>query len=254
MEINLPLMHRSIRCTLVALFSSFALFCCNPNSPQRIVDKAIAAHGGERFEKVRIEFDFRQRHYTSTRDNGKFTYTREFTDSTGQVRDILTNDNFRREINGNLATITQERAEAFSNSVNSVIYFALLPYGLNDPAVRKSFVGESTIKGNSYHLIRITFDEEGGGKDFEDVFLFWINPEDFRVDYFAYSYKSDGGGIRFREAINSRFVEEILFQDYNNFMPQSDTVTLNQMQELFEANALEKLSVIQLENIKVENL
>lgn len=247
-------MPRSIRCTLVALFSSFALFCCNPNSPQRIVDKAIAAHGGEKFENVRIEFDFRGRQYTSTRDKGKFTYTREFRDSTGHVKDILTNDNFLREINGNVVTITPERAQAFSNSVNSVVYFALLPYGLNDPAVRKNFLGESTIKGSAYHLIRVTFDEEGGGKDFEDVFLFWINPENFRVDYFAYSYKSDGGGIRFREAINPRFVEDILFQDYNNFMPRSDTATLNQMQELFEANALEKLSVIQLENIKVESL
>ena len=244
----------SKRCTLIALMSFFALLCCNPDSPQRIVDKAIAAHGGKKFEKVRIEFDFRGRHYTSTRDKGKFTYTREFTDSTGHVKDILTNDNFRREINGNLATITEERAQAFSNSVNSVIYFALLPYGLNDPAVRKSFLGESAIKDSVYHLIRVTFDEEGGGKDFEDVFLFWINPENFRVDYFAYSYKSDGGGIRFREAINPRFVGDILFLDYNNFMPQSDTVTLNQMQELFEANALKKLSVIQLENIKVESL
>jgi hypothetical protein len=247
-------MRRSIRCTLVFLFTSFALYCCRPNSPQVIVDKAIAAHGGEKFEKVKIEFDFRGRHYTSTRDKGKFTYTREFTDSTGHVKDILTNDNFRREINGNPATITQERAQAFSNSVNSVIYFALLPYGLNDPAVRKSFVGESTIKGSNYHLIRVTFDEEGGGKDFEDVFLFWINPENFRVDYFAYSYKSDGGGIRFREAINSRFVGDILFQDYHNFMPRSDTVALIQVQELFEENDLEKLSVIQLENIKVESL
>lgn len=247
-------MLRSIRWTLITLLSSFTLFCCNENTSQRIVDKAIAAHGGEKFEKVRIEFDFRGRHYTSTRDKGKFTYTREFTDSTGRVKDILTNDNFRREINGNLATITQERAQAFSNSVNSVIYFALLPYGLNDPAVRKNFLGESTIKGRPYHLIRVTFDEEGGGKDFEDVFLFWINPKNFQVDYFAYSYKSDGGGIRFREAINPRFVEDILFLDYNNLMPRSDTVTLNQMQELFEANALEKLSVIKLENIKVESL
>ena len=86
------------------------------------------------------------------------------------------------------------------------------------------------------------------------MFLFWCDPESFRGDYFAYSYESDGGGVRFREAINPRIVHGILFQDYNNFKPKSDTVTLDQMQELFETDALEKMSLINLENIKVEDL
>jgi hypothetical protein len=229
-------------------------FSCGPDRAQELVDKAIQAHGGKSFESVRIEFDFRGRHYSSTREGGIFTYTREFTDSLGNVKDVLTNDSFRREINGRLANITDERAKAFSNSVNSVIYFALLPYGLNDPAVRKTYVGAATIKDKAYELVKITFDKEGGGKDFEDVFLFWINQQNSRVDYFAYSYISDGGGIRFREAINPRIIEDILFQDYNNYKPTSDSVTLNQMQVLFEANALEKMPVIELANVKVEKL
>lgn len=247
-------MPESFRCTVAILLTSFVLYCCNSNTGQQIVDKAIEAHGGEKFQKVKVEFDFRKRHYTSTRHEGKYTYTRGFTDSTGRIKDVLTNDSFHREINGSRVAITDERAIAFSNSVNSVIYFALLPYGLNDPAVRKNYRGKTTIRDNAYHLIRITFQEEGGGQDFEDVFLFWINPENFRVDYFAYSYKSDGGGIRFREAINPRIVNGLLFQDYNNFKPTSDTVTLDEMQELFESNSLEKMSLINLENIKVEDL
>ena len=240
--------------TLLVLFCSLAFSCCDSDSPQRIIDRSIGAHGGRKFERIRIEFDFRGRHYSSTRDGGIFTYTREFTYSTGSIKDVFTNNSFHRERNGNRAIITDERAKAFSNSVNSVIYFALLPYGLNDPAVRKFYVSESIIKNKVYHLIKVTFEEEGGGEDFEDVFLFWINAENFRLDYFAYSYKSDGGGIRFREAINQRFVEDILFQDYNNFKPKSDTVTLEQMKELFESNGLEKMSVINLENIKVIGL
>lgn len=247
-------MVHSLRCQLIFLLSSLVCFCCDSNSSQKIVDRSIEAHGGQKFEKIKIEFDFRGRHYTSTRDGGIFTYTREFTDSTGTIKDVLTNDSFHREIDRDRATITAERAKAYSNSVNSVIYFALLPYGLNDAAVRKSYLGESTIKHKVYHLIKVTFEEEGGGKDFEDVFLFWINAENFRLDYFAYSYKSDGGGIRFREAINPRFVQGILFQDYNNFKPKSDTVTLDQMKELFESKGLEKMSVINLENVEVRKL
>lgn len=229
-----------------------SLLQCGKNNPQAIVDKAIEAHGGKKFENVKIEFDFRGRHYTSTRNGGIFTYTREFSDSAGRIKDVLTNDSFHREINGGLAKISEERAKAFTNSVNSVIYFALLPFGLNDPAVKKDYINETVIKDKTYHLVRISFEQEGGGKDYEDIFLFWISKDYFRVDYFAYSYKSDGGGIRFREAINPRTIGGILFQDYNNFKPGSDSVKLEQMQGLFETGGLEKMSVINLENVKVE--
>ena len=247
-------MSRSFLHLFILPFLSAGIFSCDPKDPQRIVDKAIETHGGKKFERVKIEFDFRGRHYTSTREEGIYTYTREFTDSVGRIKDVLSNEGFHREINGGLAKITEERAKAYSNSVNAVIYFALLPFGLNDRAVRKSYVDTTTIKGKSYHLIRITFDQEGGGKDFEDVFLFWINQENYQVDYFAYSYETDGGGIRFREAINSRIVGGILFQDYNNYQPKADSGTLEQMQDLFETNQLEKLSVIKLENLEVADI
>jgi hypothetical protein len=241
--------------SFLGIFPLFLLLIsCSSETAQTIVDKAIEAHGGMRFEQQRIEFDFRNRHYTSTRKDGQFIYTREFNDSTGRIRDVLTNDSFHREINGGPAKITEERARAFSNSVNSVIYFAVLPFGLNDPAVIKEHVGKTVIKGKRYHEIKVTFEKEGGGKDFEDVFLFWINAENDRMDYFAYSYKSDGGGIRFREGINLRMVGGVIFQDYNNFQPKSDTVKLEDMRSLFEQNQLEKLSVINLENVTVEEL
>lgn len=225
---------------------------CEPGA-QKIVDQSINAHGGEKFEKAHIEFDFRGRHYTSHRNGGIFTYTREFTDTTGnKIKDVLNNDGFHREINGGLAKISEERAKAFTNSVNSVIYFALLPYGLNDPAVNKFYLNETIIKEKKYHTIKVSFDQEGGGKDHEDVFLYWINKDSNRIDYFAYSYSSDGGGIRFREAINPRVIEGILFQDYINYEPADDQASLEKMLDLYKEDGLVKLSVINHENITVK--
>ena len=117
-------MPESVRCTLLILLASSVLYCCDSNRAQQVVDKAIEAHGGEKFQQVKVEFDFRGRHYTSMRNQGKYTYTREFTDSTGRVNDVLTNDSFHREINGNRATITDERARAFRIR-EPVVYFAV---------------------------------------------------------------------------------------------------------------------------------
>ena len=244
----------TMKLTPYAFFTLVILSGCGKEPAQTVVDKSIEAHGGTIFQNVHIEFDFRNRHYTSHRQKGRFIYTREFSDSTGRIKDVLSNDSFHREINGAEANITDERAKAFTNSVNSVLYFALLPYGLNDPAVIKNYVRETEIKGKKYHLINITFKQEGGGKDHEDVFLYWIEKNAHTMDYFAYSYESDGGGIRFREAINRRRIGGILFQDYINFEPGNTSAALEDMEDLYKKGQLKKLSNIVLENVVVNTL
>ncbi len=163
---------------------------------QEVIDQAIEAHGSQKVSGHIIEFDFRDRHYISKREGGVFQYERIFTDTLGdRYRDVLTNDGFSREINGELAEVSEEYRARYSNSVNSVLYFALLPYYLNDPAVKKKYLGKAQIKGVSYHKILITFRQEGGGKDFEDQFLYWIHEKDYTIDYLAYNYLTDGGSL-----------------------------------------------------------
>ncbi|MGV3587909.1 MAG: DUF6503 family protein [Adhaeribacter sp.] len=220
---------------------------------QELVDKAILAHGGKKFENLNLAFDFRNRHYTATRKEGLYTYTRAFTDSTGQVQDFLSNEGFRREINGQPVDLPAERKQAFTNSVNSVIYFALLPFGLNDPAVQKAYLGEVPLRGQPYHKIKVTFAQEGGGVDHEDEFIYYIHQKTFLVDYFAYSYQTEGGGMRFRQAYNPSTVGGIRFQQYINYEPPHKEVLLSDLDKLFEAGELKELSRIELENIQVKN-
>ena len=225
-------------------------YSCGNNKAQRIVDNGIAAHGGSAYESFYLEFDFRNRHYTAARKKGLFTYTREFTDTTGRIKDVLNNDGLIRYRDGSILDITDERKRAFTSSVNSVIYFALLPYGLNDEAVNKEWIKETTIKGQPYEVVRVTFDKTAGS-DHQDVFLYWFHKEQNTMDFFAYSYQSDGGGIRFREAINPRNIGEILWQDYVNYKPKDETVSLDTLQSMFVSGTLEKLSEITMENTVV---
>lgn len=226
---------------------------CSPSpTAQEIVDLAILAHGGKAFEKFQVDFDFRDKHYTAIRNGGEFTYIRAFTDSTGTYRDILNNAGFSRFRNDTLQTLPVERSTAFTNSVNSVIYFALLPFGLNDAAVVKKLISEEEVRGKNYFVVKISFKQEGGGTDFEDEFLYWIESEKFIVDYLAYSYHTNGSGIRFREAINPQKVGGILWQDYINYKAADEKDTsLQQLMPLFKDGKLIELSRIELKNIQV---
>ena len=233
---------------LVSMISS----CSSRTEAEKIVDKAIEAHGGILFEKAKIEFDFRERHYEIFKSPNAFDYVREFTDSTGLVRDVLNNSGFVRTVNGQEVTLDEKQTKAFTNSVNSVAYFAFLPYGLNDASVYKEYLGESELEGKAYHMIKVTFSEVGGGEDFDDEFIYWFDKETFRIGYVAYSYHTDGGGVRFRRAIKTHEVGGLVFLDYENYKPAVKDTPVEEMEALFKEGKLELLSEILLENIKVE--
>jgi hypothetical protein len=219
--------------------------------PQSIVDQAIEKAGGEKFTKCTIEFDFRDRHYVTRRRGGIFSHERIFKSSGDTVHDYLTNDGFYREINNSRVSVPDSMAVKYSNSVNSTIYFALLPYGLNDSAVKKKFLRKTILDNEPYYVIEITFDQQGGGNDYTDVFLYWIHEKNLVVDYLAYLYYTDGGGIRFRKAFNPRMVNGVLFQDYINYQPRADSAKIDDVESLYKRNDLKELSRIELTNITV---
>lgn len=222
--------------------------------PQKIVDQAIEVAGGEKYLHSTIEYDFRDGHYIARRDGGSFSYERIFKDdSMRTIHDFVTNDGFKREINGEIALIHDTMATKYTSSTNSVNYFALLPYGLNDAAVNKKYLGETTINEANYYKIHVTFGAAGGGEDHEDVYLYWVNQQNFAVDYLAYSFaESDETSFRFRVAFNPRIVNGIKFQDYINYKPENNSLTVNQAEELYKNGELIELSKIDLKNVVVK--
>ncbi|GAB4158362.1 MAG: hypothetical protein Tsb0033_11440 [Winogradskyella sp.] len=224
-------------------------------SADEIVAKSIEKAGGKAFDNSVIRFNFRDKYYVARRDRGRFSLVRMFKDGNDSVFDLLTNSNFDRFINNSRVILEDSMRAKFSASVNSVHYFSVLPYGLNAKAVNKTLLGEEQIKGKDYYKIKVTFDKEGGGEDYEDVFVYWVKKDTFNVDYLAYSYnEEDGIGMRFREAYNERFVNGLRFVDYNNYKTENSAVELFDLGKAFNKNELKLLSKIELEHIEVELL
>lgn len=237
---------------LVVFCTSLSLLSCKEDPGIQIVNQAIEAHGGDVYGSFTLAFDFRNKHYSATRDGGIFTYTRAFTDSTGNIKDVLTNDGFTRYRDNSVVDLPNKTKKAFTNSVNSVIYFALLPFGLNDKAVNKTFARETNISGRSYDVVRVTFDQANGGADYQDIFLYWFNKETHTMDYFAYTYETEGGGLRFRKAVNPRVSGGIRIQDYINYKPKDETIPIDSLESMFVKGQLDILSEIKLENAVVK--
>ena len=199
-----------------------------------IIAKMREAHGVKNIDGKEITFSFRDKVYSRYSLNNQYGYSRSALNEEGKmVVDSWREDDFKRTINNVEVQITDKEENAYKNSINSVFYFALLPLSLSDPAVNVELLGDSKLKGKKYTKLRVTFDEEGGGEDFNDVFIYWMNKETNTMDFLAYQYFTEGGGIRFREAYNPREVGGFLFQDYNNFKPTTG-IELIDMDKAFE--------------------
>ena len=223
-------------------------------SAQQIVDKAIEKSGGNFIDGKEICFDFRGNEYISARKDWNYSLQRVVVDSFGAtVHDILSNRGFTRYENDEAVILPDSLVSKYANSVNSVHYFAYLPYGLNDKAVQKELLNQTDINGTQYFVVKVTFSEVDGGDDFEDVFLYWIHSREFTVDYLAYEFHTNGGGLRFREAYNPRMVNGVRFVDYRNYKPLNKKATLYDLESLFKANKLDMVSNIELENIYVQS-
>lgn len=244
--------------TLLMLIVIVVLSSCKTEekilSAQEVIDKSILASGADKVSTAAIKFNFRNRHYTAIRNKGKFSLIRNTKNDVSETKDILSNNGFERYVNDEFIIIPDSMSTRYSGSINSVHYFAVLPYGLNDAAVKKKLLKETTVKGKAYYKIQVSFSEDGGGEDFDDVFVYWINKQDFKIDYLAYSFHVNGGGKRFREATNERIINGIRFVDNNNYKAKNASTKLENLDKAFESSGLEKLSEINLKNVQVELL
>lgn len=233
------------------LLAAFVFFsACSKPEANDIVDNSIAFHGMEKLNNATVEFDFRTFKLKATQGNGKFRYERKFTDSTGNVHDVLSNDGFQRFTNGKKVNLDKEQAAKYTESVNALFYFVYLPLKLNDGSVIKKYLGETTLNNKPYHKIEVSFKQEGGGKDYEDIYYYWFDKEGYSMDHFAYST----GGNRFRSVSKTHNSGGVIFQDYINYQsPEGDSVTpVIKYDSLYNAGKLRELSRIEMKNFVVK--
>lgn len=229
--------------------------CKNEKNPvltaQMVIDSSIVVSGGDLYGNTFRSFTFRDRNYISENGNDPQVLKRVLKNDTATILDVRTNQKFERYINDSLVQLHDTIAAKYANSVNSVHYFAELPNGLNDPAVKKELLGEVIVKGQKYHKIKVTFDQANGGDDFDDTYVYWFNAETWKPDYLAYEFHVNGGGMRLREAYNERYVNGIRFVDYNNYKTKDMETSILKIDSLFEKGGLKFLSKIELKDIEV---
>ena len=217
-----------------------------------LIERAVQRMQLAGLDSSAVEFRFREKFFRYQRDEGRYRYERWWTDTTSgeRIHDVLDNEGVQRRIDGKPIELSDKQRRAYAAGVNSVIYFAFLPWALLDDAVQARYEGRDTIRGRPLDRIAVSFAAEGGGGDYEDHFVYWFSPDGSSLPYLAYSEKGNKEP-RFREAYNGRLEGGVQVRDYRNYaVPQRGLAHASTMGERFEAGELVLLSLIELRDVR----
>ena len=220
--------------------------------PAAIVQESIERYGGDVFDRIHISWGFREVPFEVTRDNGVFRYQRTVEDSLGQaIVEVMENEGSWIEVNGERQELDSRSRARLETAVNSVVYFGFLPFRLDDPVVQLEDLGTAEVDGELYQKVAVTFQQEGGGPDWEDRFIYWFHEGDRTLDYLAYREATEVETTRFRRAVNRREVGGLLVQDYENYTGGPDVGDVADYDRLFEAGGLRLVSMVVFDNLEV---
>lgn len=226
-----------------------------PTLVQQIITETRKKYGSDAIDKKSIRFKFREYTYKYIPSIDGIIRSRTKKDSVGTItHDEWKNEDLSRLIGDTRVDLDDKTKKLYINAINSVFYFAFLPKSLSDPAVNTKLLDTVEISETPYFKIQVTFNEEGGGEDHEDIFLYWIHTKNYTMDFLAYKYFTEGGGMRFREAINPRTVNGIIFQDYINYKPSNKEQNFLELDYAFNKGDLTEVSRIELEDVEVSDI
>ena len=128
LELLINLSMISLLRNLLLLFLLFTS-CQTPTSNliDKIIQQSNAVYGFDKPD-YKIEFDFRDYHYSLERNQGFYSYSRQITKEGKKIVDLMTSvDILKRFENDSLVFLQDSIRKLYSNSLNSVMYFFQLP-------------------------------------------------------------------------------------------------------------------------------
>jgi hypothetical protein len=226
-------------------------------SPGRaeIVARAIEHHGGEVYARSETSLELCSRsgcYSMRVRTDGGI-YRHEVSGPfRGRRRTVVAdNETVSVSLDGERLPVTEGSGQALRDWATARIYFAFLPYRLDDPSVVQQDLGLETWHGRRLHKVKVSF-VAGSSTDASDEYLYWFDPVTARLEQFAYSFEGSPGGLRYRRLSNYRRVGGILFFDQSNLGVEGAGLSVDQITPEFVEERMRAVSEVRLRNLEVK--
>ena len=242
---------------LLALVPAVALGESSAPLRLAIVERSIEHHGGDLYRHSETALDLCSKsgcfQVVARVDGDRWAYTVTGKSGGSKRRVVSSHDALEVWRDGDTEAVPAEEEQRYRDWAMARVYFCFLPYRLGDPSVRQQDLGLVDWDGRQLHKVKVTF-EPGSSTDAGDEYLYWFDPETARLEYLAYSYDDNGGGLRFRRAVNHRRVNGLLFFDQENHGANGPGLSVDDIDPDYVRDSMRHVSTVRLESIRVEPL
>ena len=222
-----------------------------------IVDRAIEHHGGEIYRSNSATLDVCSKsgcfHLETRAYRDGFHYTVSGRSRDAELEVASSGEGLTVSKDGKPLVLGPGDDQRYRDWAMARIYFCFLPYRLNDPGVHKKDLGLVDWDGRRLHRVKVTFEPESS-TDATDQYIYWFDPESARLEYFAYSYDDNGGGLRFRRTVNHRRVGGVLFFDQENFGVEGPGLSVDAIDPAYVREKMRHISTVRLKEIHLRAL
>lgn len=174
------------------------------SDPQTILAAIEHAHGGwgDLWKKGDVQYTY---HYHNPESNKtdlsteRYIFNNEASyghytqheinvmpDAEGNVTQCFDGEKTIVMVNGNKVDDPQANAVgAFLRRAN--YFWFVMPYKLNDKGTVTTYEGQKEHEGTTYDILKVTYESELTGKEQNDSYLLYVNPETKLIDRFYFS-------------------------------------------------------------------
>ena len=227
----MQILGKAIRRALMLGLAALTATVHGDEPPLDVVARAIEHHGGETYRASETQLDVCSKsgcfRVVARVDGGNFEYTVSGRAGGGQRasggrREVRwSNDALEVRVDGEPQAVAAGDEQRFRDWAMARVYFCFEP-------------GSSTDAGDEY--------------------MYWFDPETARLELFAYSYDSGGGGIRFRRAIDHRRIGGLLFFDQENLGVDGPGLSVDAIDPDYVRREMRHVSTVRLQGIEVRPL
>ncbi len=242
---------------LVLILVALSLLSCNhkeasdkgkTNSPEEILQLSQKKHGNDGYTKNNIQFYIETTRFQHKIENyrPKLTQTR-ITDDGTVHKATYYGGLIQYYINDSLQSEDRYPVQMLERSLYGLIYTSTLPLSLKGNDLKLELLQNVIIRQKEYITLKVT------NKDLQndDVFILYLDKNNFELDYVALKHSLTSNYPQFRRFINQRPINGILFQDYIIFAPKTPELPLEEFYIQYNEASLKEIRTIKLDSIKV---
>ncbi|WP_420379692.1 DUF6503 family protein [Gilvibacter sp.] len=222
--------------------------------PRALLDSAITAHGGARYDGATIRFALNNYDFELKREGYTYDYKMS-QEKDGALHMVNTfNGGLTYKIGDSLVDHGGRQMTLIRERVNNVAYDFYIPYSLTGNDIVLEYLGTENMRLKPYHKLKVSYKQIPGADPDERAYVLWISADTYEIDFIAKQNEAASGRKQFMAAAYKRRVGGMLFSDFELYQTadRNKEVAIDSLGMAYNSGNMQRKAVTTYMDIEVD--